>query len=97
MHTYYYMKRSIACLCIALLGYAVPALAEIQVISAEQVTELMSGGTKTVLIDVRSADEYRSSHIPGAISIPAERIASDRGRLPRDKAANLIFYCRGAG
>jgi rhodanese-related sulfurtransferase len=92
-----YRKLTIPFLCIVLLGGAAPVLAEDQVVSVEQVTELMAGGRKAYLIDVRSFDEYRSGHIPGAVSIPAERIAADRGRLPRDRAANLIFYCRGAG
>ena len=91
------MKRKMAYFWMVLLGYATTALAQSPVISADQVTELMTGGKKAVLIDVRSYEEYRAGHIPGAVSIPAERITADRGRLPRDKAANLIFYCRGAG
>ena len=73
------------------------AAAQFATVSIDEVTALMTGKGKAVLIDVRSPEEYRDGHIPGAINIPAERIASEKGRLPKDKAARLIFYCRGVG
>jgi rhodanese-related sulfurtransferase len=90
------MKMSLAFLCAVLLGSAAAAVAQPPVIGAEQVTELVTE-KKAVLIDVRTPDEYRAGHIPGAISIPADRISADRGRLPRNKSLTLIFYCRGVG
>ena len=67
------------------------------VIDLAQVREWMTSGKKAVLIDVRSPQEYREGHIPGAISIPAERIAVEQEKLPKDRKVPLIFYCRGMG
>jgi rhodanese-related sulfurtransferase len=45
-----------------------------------------------VLVDVRTAEEYSSGHIPGAMNIPYDIIASN---LPTpDKNALVIVYCR---
>ena len=66
-------------------------------ISAEQVLDLMKGKNPALLVDVRTVEEYRSGHIPGAISIPADRIVADRAKLPGDLNAPIIFYCRGVG
>lgn len=44
-----------------------------------------------VLIDVRDESEYREGHIPTAINIPANIIASKQDILPKDK--KIIVYC----
>jgi rhodanese-related sulfurtransferase len=76
---------------------ALPASAQYLVIGAEQVRDWLSGGKKATLIDVRMPEEYQAGHIPGAINIPADRIKAEARRLPKGKAAPLIFYCRGEG
>ncbi len=73
------------------------ALAQYLAIGAEQVQSWMDGKRDVALIDVRMPEEYQAGHIPGAINIPAERIRTDRNMLPKDKTAQLVFYCRGAG
>ncbi len=73
------------------------AAAQYVVITAEQLQERLASSKKIVLSDVRSHEEYGEGHIPGAINIPAERISTDRARLPRDKATAIVFYCRGVG
>lgn len=42
-----------------------------------------------VLLDVREDDEFKSGHIPGALSIPLSRI--DTITIPKDKS--LYVYC----
>jgi DNA-binding transcriptional ArsR family regulator/rhodanese-related sulfurtransferase len=46
-----------------------------------------------VVLDVRPPGEYRAGHIPHAISIPVEELASRLGTLPRNAA--IVAYCRG--
>ena len=67
------------------------------VINAEQVQVWMGSGKKVLLIDVRSSEEYREGHIPGAVNIPAEQVVAESTKLPKNKSTNLIFYCRGVG
>jgi len=47
---------------------------------------------QAVIVDVRSAEDYRQAHIEGAINLPLQQIESgDYPKLPRDK--RLISYC----
>jgi len=83
----------------SLLIIIVPSMvmAQYLTVGADQVKDLMTGGKKAALIDVRSPEEYLAGHIPGAVNIPADRITAEKNRLPRDKSVPLIFYCRGVG
>ncbi len=42
----------------------------------------------------RPAEEYAAAHLPGAISVPVEELASRLAELPAD--AEVVAYCRGA-
>ena len=48
----------------------------------------------TVLIDVRSADEFASGHLQGAVNIPHDRITEGIGAVAADKSTRIILYCR---
>ena len=43
------------------------------------------------VIDVRDADAYVASHIPGALQIPLMRVEGEVNYLPRDKP--ILTYC----
>ena len=47
-----------------------------------------------VLIDVRSAEEFASGHLQGAVNIPHDRIEEEIGAVAPDKSARIILYCR---
>ena len=47
-----------------------------------------------VLIDVRSAEEFASGHLQGAVNIPHDRIVEEIGSVAPDKSARIILYCR---
>lgn len=52
-------------------------------------------GEATLLIDVRSAEEFAAGHIPGAINIPHDQIAARAPELAAHKSdGTLILYCR---
>lgn len=46
-----------------------------------------------VVLDVRSADEYRAGHIPGALSVPLSELKKRSADLPKDR--DIVAYCRG--
>lgn len=46
-----------------------------------------------VLIDARSAEDFDKSHLPMAISIPADDVERGARALPADKDKALIVYC----
>lgn len=45
------------------------------------------------VVDVRPAAEYRAGHLPGAQSVPLDRLASLLEELPSD--LEVVAYCRG--
>ena len=50
----------------------------------------------TVLIDVRTAEEYRDGHIDGSVNIPLDRISSVENTV-KDKSTPLYVYCLSGG
>lgn len=48
--------------------------------------------SKTLLIDIRSLEEYHSSHIEGAINVPQDCL--DRYFKSADRSKLYILYCQ---
>ena len=48
---------------------------------------------KVVVLDVRPETEFNNGHIPGAINIPIEELATRVKKLQKDK--EYVAYCRG--
>ena len=48
---------------------------------------------QVVVLDVRPVEEYRSGHIPGAISVPLSELKKRLGEVPRKR--EVVAYCRG--
>lgn len=46
----------------------------------------------TIIFDVRSADEFATGHIRGAVNLPLDSI--EEHLLPTDKDALILIYCR---
>ena len=62
-------------------------------ISMEEAAELI-GKEGTVLLDVRTEEEFRAGHIPGAICIPNETIGKTAPPELPDKDQTVYIYCR---
>jgi rhodanese-related sulfurtransferase len=61
-------------------------------VTREQLLAKIKDGTVTVL-DVRPEDEFGLGHIPGALSMPVERLSERLAELPKDR--EIVAYCRG--
>ncbi|MBA3804215.1 MAG: rhodanese-like domain-containing protein [Acidobacteria bacterium] len=59
-------------------------------ITTAELHDALEKGT-AVVVDVRSAESYRMSHIKGALNIPEGEIVSRKNELPRDKT--IALYC----
>ena len=44
------------------------------------------------LLDVRTPQEYAEGHVPGAVNVPQEQLASRLAEVPKDK--DVVIYCR---
>lgn len=69
------------------------AAGEYYKISPREAKERMEAGGATV-VDVRTAEEYGESHIPGAVLVPLDTIGSQRPAALPDTGAELLVYCR---
>lgn len=48
------------------------------------------------LVDVRSAADHAAAHLPGAVSVPLERLARrDAREVPLEPSRPVVLYCRG--
>jgi rhodanese-related sulfurtransferase/DNA-binding transcriptional ArsR family regulator len=75
-----------------LLRLYVSARDALEPIPAAELLERARLGLVTVL-DVRPPEEYAAGHLPGAINIASDSLASHLQGLPKDR--EVIAYCRG--
>ncbi|MFO7942782.1 MAG: rhodanese-like domain-containing protein [Anaerolineales bacterium] len=62
----------------------------IELISAEDLHDMITGTTSFVLLDVRAPLEYADTHIKGAINIPVDELRTRYHELNKDKTTVLI-------
>ena len=46
-----------------------------------------------LIVDVRTAAEYRTGHFPGAVNVPVQEIGRRHSELG-DKERTIVVYCR---
>ncbi len=62
-------------------------------VSPQALIERLDDGPKApFVLDVRTAEEYVAGHVPGAVNIPHDQLASRLAEVPRDR--DLVLYCR---
>lgn len=62
-------------------------------VSPQALVERLDDGAKApYVLDVRTADEYVSGHVPGAVNIPHDQLASRLAEVPKDR--DVVLYCR---
>lgn len=59
-------------------------------ISPEALSRAMNEMRAPVIVDIRSAAQFRDKRLPGAINIPLEELDGRAGEL--DPAAPTVFY-----
>lgn len=63
-------------------------------ITAEEAHTRMTSGEELVILDVRTAEEYETAHIPGAILLPNEEIGETRPASLPVLDTEILIYCR---
>ena len=61
-------------------------------IGRDELLRRAAAGEVTIL-DVRPVPEYAAGHVPGAISVPIEKLTERLADLPTD--TDIVAYCRG--
>lgn len=62
----------------------------IQSLNSEEISEIIQDKSVTI-IDVRTAEEYKTGHVEGAINIPYDEIENE---VNYDKDQTIAVYCR---
>ena len=63
-------------------------------ISAKEAKEMMDKESAITILDVRTEEEYNTSHIEGAILLPDTDILEKAEETLTDKSATILVYCR---
>lgn len=62
-------------------------------VSPEALVErLDDGASAPYVLDVRTAEEYVAGHVPGAVNIPHDQLATRLAEVPKDQ--DVVLYCR---
>jgi len=63
-------------------------------VSMEEAISMMETEQNYILLDVRTPEEFREKHIPGAINVPNETIGDEEIPELPDKDQLILVYCR---
>ena len=63
-------------------------------ITQDTAKEMMKQDDGHIVVDVRTLEEYREGHIPGAICIPNESIGEEKPPELPDPDQIILIYCR---
>ncbi len=75
-------------------GCASPGTAAYRRVSMQEAVDMMADEDGYIILDVRTAQEFASGHIPGAMLLPNEDIGTEEiAQLP-DKSQLILVYCR---
>ncbi len=92
------MKKSLYLLIgLLMLTASLASAAAFNIVNADDLKRMADAKKQMVIVDTRTEQEFAQGHIPGAINIPPEKVSSIDTLLPKNKAASVVFYCRGAG
>ena len=83
----------VAVVAVVVFFFLKPSVPSAARLSPTRVREDMRSGKDLQLIDVRTPEEFRSGHLPGARNLPLDGL--DAGAKTLDPNRPLIAYCRG--
>lgn len=63
-------------------------------ISQAELMQRIEAGHEQLILDVRSPEEYKGGHIPGAINIPHDQLGSRLAEIGSHRNKEVVLYCR---
>lgn len=79
------------------LGCGNPPVTDITTAMAYDIIAQNEGSADLIIIDVRTAPEYESAHIPGAVNIDVTADSFDSEIENLDKELIYLVYCQSGG
>ncbi|HET7204690.1 MAG TPA: rhodanese-like domain-containing protein [Steroidobacteraceae bacterium] len=78
---------------LALAGEPDASAAKVTPMTQEQLLEHQAKHADHLFVlDVRTPAEYAEGHVPGAVNVPHDQLASRLAEVPKDK--DVVLYCR---
>lgn len=62
-------------------------------VTPRELISLIDSGSAPVILDVRSEEEFREGHVPGALLIPFNEIRMRAESIPAGKDDAVVLYC----
>lgn len=85
--------KKLSVMCVAMM-----ALLSTQAVVAETLPQVQKVAqtkkAKGIWIDVRTAEEFKTGHIQGALNIPVEQLKQKINQISSNKNAPIHLYCR---
>jgi rhodanese-related sulfurtransferase len=81
---------------IAASSLACSASTGIRDISPEELLARPAGGD-TLILDVRTPDEFAGGHVPGAVNIPYDQVSDRLAELESHRTNDIVIYCERGG
>ena len=91
------MKKKMLLMLSFLFLFSYAYAQDFKTISSDELKSMLDKKSKVVVVDARTAAEYKQGHIPTAMNIPPDQLHLTAVLLPEDKKSLLVFYCRGVG
>jgi len=70
-----------------------PAAPGRHAISNTELATKIQQGQAPLVLDVRTPEEFKSGHIPGAVNIPIDELGSRLGELRIGKGDEVVVHC----
>jgi rhodanese-related sulfurtransferase len=72
--------------------FGAPSARTPHITCAEYKARFKEGKEAHLLLDVRTADEYRSGFIPGSVNVSLQDLMQNLAKIPKDRP--VVIYCR---
>ncbi len=66
---------------------------DVRDLSYKRIKEMLQEDKNSVLIDVRSKQEYAEGHLANSINIPLYEMEFQNDKIPTNKQNTIIVYC----
>ena len=76
------------------LAMSSASFAAVTDISQDVLMQRIKADHAQLILDVRSPEEYKEGHIPGAINIPHDQIIARLAEIRSHKNKEVVLYCR---
>ena len=62
-------------------------------VSSEVLWSQIESSTATLIVDVRTPEEFAGGHVPGAINVPIDDLQSRLAELAPHRQTGVVVYC----